>query len=236
MGRVRVKGATDTNMENFDDDFGAPPPVDVDPAAEFLAKEQEELGEIGEDLGLAPPQEISAFKEESEFTSNDLQQPEATYSGLEEFEAAPVSAMDGGNFLAQDTEGISSGMSNMNIAREEPEFLKKWKIEQEERLKKKDEDEEVMKEKLRLQARQELEDWYTRYEAQLEKTKSTNREAESDFVAEVGGMNHIEPGSEWERVSKHCDFSAKAPGHTKDVSRMRSILLQLKQTPPPTKA
>ena len=72
-------------MENFDDDFGAPPPADVDPAAEFLAKEQvhsskkelhhvtvinaifqEELGEIGEDLGLAPPQEISAFKEESE--------------------------------------------------------------------------------------------------------------------------------------------------------------------------
>jgi len=195
-------------MENFDDDFGAPPPADVDPAAEFLAKEQEDLGDIGEDLGLAPPQEISAFKEESDFTSNDL----------------------------QDTEGISSGMSNMNIAREEPEFLKKWKVEQEERLKKKDEDEEVMKEKLRLQARQELEDWYTRYEAQLEKTKSTNREAESDFVAEVGGMNHIEPGSEWERVSKHCDFSAKAPGHTKDVSRMRSILLQLKQTPPPTKA
>merc|ERR1712168_852443 len=103
MGRVRVKGATE-NMENFDDDFGAPPPADVDPAAEFLAKEQEELGEIGEDLGLAPPQEISAFKEESDFTSNDLQdfipaqsgdpmgfamasqQPEAAYSGLEEFE------------------------------------------------------------------------------------------------------------------------------------------------------
>eukprot|EP00091_Calanus_sinicus_P013843 TRINITY_DN3074_c0_g3_i2.p1 TRINITY_DN3074_c0_g3~~TRINITY_DN3074_c0_g3_i2.p1 ORF type:complete len:143 (-),score=72.16 TRINITY_DN3074_c0_g3_i2:176-559(-) len=127
-------------------------------------------------------------------------------------------------------------MGNMNITREEPEFLKKWKVEQEERLKKKDENEEVMKEKLRLQARQELEDWYKRYETQLEQTKSTNREAESDFVAEVGGMNHIEPGSEWERVSKHCDFSAKAPGHTKDVSRMRSILLQLKQSPPPTKA
>ena len=27
-------------MENFDDDFGAPPPAYVDPAAEFLAKEQ----------------------------------------------------------------------------------------------------------------------------------------------------------------------------------------------------
>ena len=56
-------------------------------------------------------------------------------------------------------EDLSSGMSNINIAREEPEFLKQWKVEQEERLKKKDEDEEVMIEKLRLQARQELEDW-----------------------------------------------------------------------------
>jgi len=70
----------------------------------------------------------------------------------------------------------------------------------------------------------------------LEKTKSSNREAESDFVTEVGGMNHIEPGSEWDRVSKHCDFSAKAPGHTKDVSRMRSILLQLKQNQTASKA
>jgi len=117
LGEPQVAKISD-KMENFDDDFGAPPPADVDPAAEFLAKEQEDLGDIGEDLGLAPPQEISAFKEENDFTSNDLQdfipaqsgdpmvfamasQPEATYSGLEEFEAAPVSAMDGGSFLVQ---------------------------------------------------------------------------------------------------------------------------------------
>merc|ERR1711892_1039067 len=197
-------------MENFDDDFGAPP-ADVDPAAEFLAKEQEELGEIGEDLGLAPPQEIAAFKEESDFSADGMQdfipalsgdpmsgleaksEIPVSYSGLEEFGSTPDYS---GDFLSQDNGELSSGMSNLNIVREEPEFLKKWKVDQE--------------------------DWYKRYESQLEKTKSDNREAESDFVAEVGGMNHIEPGSEWERVSKHCDFSAKAPGHTKDVSRMRS--------------
>ena len=50
-------------------------------------------------------------------------------------------------------------MSNLTVAKEEPEFLKKWKLEQEDRLKKKDADEEIMKEQLREQARQELEDW-----------------------------------------------------------------------------
>merc|ERR1712215_230644 len=106
MGSVLVKGATDINMENFDDDFGAPPLADVDPAAEFLAKEQEELGEIGEDLGLAPPQEIAAFKEEPDFSVDGMQDyipalsgdtfpgfqseiPVATYTGLEEFGSSP---------------------------------------------------------------------------------------------------------------------------------------------------
>ena len=34
-------------MDAFDDGFGGEGEVEVDPAAEFLAKEQEELGEIG---------------------------------------------------------------------------------------------------------------------------------------------------------------------------------------------
>ena len=65
---------------------------------------------------------------------------------------------------------------------------------------------------------------YKRYETQLEQTKATNRDVESDFVAEVGGMNHIEPGSEWERVSKHCDFSAKV-GRLASCTGIRLILL-----------
>ena len=35
-------------MDAFDDGFGGEGEVEVDPAAEFLAKEQEELGDIGE--------------------------------------------------------------------------------------------------------------------------------------------------------------------------------------------
>merc|ERR1712062_124001 len=122
---------------------------------------------------------------------------------------------------------ITTGMSQMYVAKEEPEFMRKWKEEQQERLRKKDDEESAAKEELKVKAKQELEDWYKRYEAQIEKTKSSNREEETKY--EGIEMTHSEPGSEWERVAKHCDFSAKAPGHTKDVSRLRSIMLQLKQ-------
>jgi len=44
----------------------------------------------------------------------------------------------------------------------------------------------------------------------------------------------MEPGQEWERwerIAKLCDFTPKASRNSKDVSRMRSIILQLKQNP-----
>jgi hypothetical protein len=55
------------------------------------------------------------------------------------------------------------------------------------------------------------------------------RNAEKQLVAE---SDEIEPGTEWERIAKLCDFNPKSSKTSKDVSRMRSIILQLKQTPP----
>ena len=98
-------------------------------------------------------------------------------------------------------------MSKLYVAKEEPEFMRKWKEEQKERLEKKDQEETAAMEELKVKAKQELEDWYKRYETQIEKTKNCNREEETKY--EGNEMNHIEPGSEWERVAKHCDFSAK---------------------------
>lgn len=54
------------------------------------------------------------------------------------------------------------------------------------------------------------------------------RNAEKQFVSEE---NDIVPGTEWERIAKLCDFNPKAKQGNKDVSRMRSLILQMKQNP-----
>jgi len=217
-------------MDGFDAFNDAPPATtEVDPAAEFLAQEQEDLGGLGEDLGFTSP-------------SQEVQAPIVLENGGDEFEilgepVIPVmqqqeeDIIQGSGYDALSgmggTDGITSGMSNM--MREEPEVIKKWKVEQEEKLRVKDENEEKKLNELREQAKQELNDWYKHYDEQLEKTKETNRSAQETFVSEV---NDIQPGTEWERVAKQCDFNAKTARNVKDVSRMRGILLQLKQNPP----
>lgn len=54
------------------------------------------------------------------------------------------------------------------------------------------------------------------------------RTAEEQFVKD---RDQNAAGSEWERVSKLCDFNPKVSKGNKDVGRMRSTLLHLKQKP-----
>ena len=62
----------------------------------------------------------------------------------------------------------------------------------------------------------------------LSPLKFSPRQAEAVFIEE---RDEDVPGHEWERVARLCDFNPKNSKNTKDVARMRSIFLQLKQTP-----
>ena len=53
----------------------------------------------------------------------------------------------------------------------------------------------------------------------------------ADEEAFVSDRDELPGGHDWERVCRMCDFNPKGTKNTKDVSRMRSIFLQLKQTP-----
>lgn len=49
--------------------------------------------------------------------------------------------------------------------------------------------------------------------------------------AMISGLDENNPGTEWERVARLCDFNPKSSKQAKDVSRMRSVLISLKQSP-----
>ena len=49
--------------------------------------------------------------------------------------------------------------------------------------------------------------------------------------AMLSDMDENNPGTEWERVARLCDFNPKSSKQAKDVSRMRSVLISLKQAP-----
>jgi len=216
-------------MDGFDNAFDAPATTtEVDPAAQFLAQEQEDLGGLGEDLGFtAPPvQDVNAAVMNGGQNLDFLADHEPVIEvkvDEDEIQSTPPMGM-----LAPAVDDLGGDMGNLKV-KEEPEFIKKWKSEQVEKLRAKDEAEEKSKDELKAQARKELEDWYKHYNEQLEKTKETNRNNQETLVSEV---NDIQPGTEWERVAKQCDFNSKNTRNNKDVSRMRGILLQLKQNPP----
>ncbi|XP_071455254.1 clathrin light chain isoform X4 [Hetaerina americana] len=209
-------------MDGFGDNFNQP---EVDPAAEFLAREQDQLAGLEDELNPTPIP-----------TTNGETPLQTDHTGSFEM-------IDGfGQQDGFDQMGMSGEFSTpvsapvKNIIREEPEKIKKWREEQKERLELKDANEEKKREEWREVAKKELEDWYRHHEETISKTKAANREsaknAEKQFVAETDAM---EPGTEWERIAKLCDFNPKSSKSSKDVSRMRSIILQLKQSPPMVK-
>ncbi|XP_059157960.1 clathrin light chain A-like [Physella acuta] len=129
----------------------------------------------------------------------------------------------------------SNGPSNMYEAisqqdtmRAVPEKIKIWREEQKTRLEKNDSEEEKRKKELKEKAKKELDDWYKHHTEQLEKTKENNRAAETAFVED---RDEKVTGQAWEKITRLCEFNPKNSKNTKDVSRFRSILLQLKQTP-----
>uniref|UniRef100_A0A6P7FGS1 Clathrin light chain n=1 Tax=Diabrotica virgifera virgifera TaxID=50390 RepID=A0A6P7FGS1_DIAVI len=191
-------------MSGFGDNFGV---ADEDPAAEFLAREQDELAGLEDEV-----------------------KPAAVI--------APVLNGDIPADFDPDKE-YRERVSPLTIRQEdrvEPEKIRLWREEQIKRLEEKDQEEEKKKQELREVAKKELEDWYKNHEEAIAKTKAANRDAarnaEKQFVAED---DELEPGTEWERIAKLCDFNPKAKQGSKDVSRMRSIVLQMKQNPVPIK-
>ncbi|NWU71795.1 CLCA protein, partial [Pterocles burchelli] len=199
-------------------DNGALDGAEEDPAAAFLAQQENEIAGIENDEGY----DIL----ESGGVPEVLQVPEGLGSGARGGTAGPAPPP-----LPMESNGPTdsyAAISQVDRLQSEPESIRKWREEQKERLEQLDANSRKQEAEWKEKAIKELEEWYARQDEKLQKTKASNRAAEEAFVNDA---EDIFPGSEWERVAQLCDFNPKSNKQAKDVSRMRSVLISLKQAP-----
>ncbi|XP_026159341.1 clathrin light chain A isoform X2 [Mastacembelus armatus] len=193
---------------------------------------------------LSAPTAGNGVSSEEDPAAAFLAQQESEIAGIENDEG--FSILDGGDVpssLGESTDGVINGefhgesngpsdayaaISNADRLQAEPESLRKWREEQRERLEILDANSRKQESEWKEKAKVELEEWHTRQNEQLEKTKTNNRAAEEAMISDLDENN---PGTEWERVARLCDFNPKSSKQAKDVSRMRSVLISLKQSP-----
>ncbi|NXX83440.1 CLCA protein, partial [Urocolius indicus] len=196
-------------------DNGALGGAEEDPAAAFLAQQENEIAGIENDegYGILENGEVPAA----------LQGPEAVAAGTRggTVGGAPPPLLNG------PTDSYAA-ISQVDRLQSEPESIRKWREEQKQRLEQLDANSRKQEAEWKEKAIKELEEWYARQDEKLQKTKASNRAAEEAFVNDA---EDVFPGTEWERVAQLCDFNPKSSKQAKDVSRMRSVLISLKQAP-----
>lgn len=225
--------------------------TEVDPAAAFLAREQSDLAGLeleleGEEAKTTASTILSNGDGSVDYSVSSFEVIGDSETRIDAGVHSEMHDIFGGISPTPMTGGGGSGGGSdggNSIVVEEQENIRKWREEQVKRLEIKDKEEEVKKQEWREVARKELEDWYHNHEDVIAKTKAQNRNAEKQFVAEDG---EISPGTEWERIARLCDFNPKVKGASgtavsgasgasshsprdRDVSRMRTIILQRKQ-------
>nr|KAF6446311.1 clathrin light chain B [Rousettus aegyptiacus] len=199
---------------------GAPEAAEEDPAAAFLAQQESEIAGIENDEGFGAP------------------------AGGQAALAQPGPASGAGSEDMGTT--INGDVFQADRLTQEPESIRKWREEQRKRLQELDAASKVTEQEWREKAKKDLEEWNQRQSEQVEKNKINNRIADKAFYqqpdADIIGYVASEeafvkeskedtPGTEWEKVAQLCDFNPKSSKQCKDVSRLRSVLMSLKQTP-----
>ncbi|XP_066472109.1 clathrin light chain B isoform X2 [Tiliqua scincoides] len=194
---------------------GAAEAPEEDPAAAFLAQQENEIAGIENDEGFSA----------AEGAPGGTQEPGEPLAGFESTGAT----LNGE--LYQESNGPTdayAAIARADRLTQEPESIRKWREEQKKRLQELDAASKVLEQEWREKAKKDLEEWNLRQNEQMERNRANNRASEEAFLKE---SKEESPGTEWEKVAQLCDFNPKSSKQSKDVSRMRSVLISLKQTP-----
>ncbi|KAJ6667748.1 hypothetical protein lerEdw1_016069 [Lerista edwardsae] len=195
---------------------GAAEAPEEDPAAAFLAQQESEIAGIENDEGFSTAEGAPG---------GGTQETGEPLAGFES-----TGATVNGE-LYQESNGPTdayAAIARADRLTQEPESIRKWREEQKKRLQELDAASKVLEQEWREKAKKDLEEWNLRQNEQMERNRANNRASEEAFLKETKEDN---PGTEWEKVAQLCDFNPKSSKQSKDVSRMRSVLISLKQTP-----
>merc|ERR1719456_757589 len=108
--------------------------------------------------------------------------------------------------------------------------LREWEDKHAKDLEEKEQKEAGEKKARREEAYAEIQKWKVERDANITKKRSTNRQEEEA----TGAAAESVPKSDnpWERVVDLIDTNARASDDSRDISRMRALLIQLKSAPP----
>jgi len=225
--------------------------TDNDPAMEFIEKEKQELGGLGFDLGLEN-NDTTTIEENmvQDFTSAGA---DLTFDSIQDEPDSSMGITSTTLDPGLDTVSYDGVVNDMDVPRTgdadplndqssfnlptsrkevndgvEPDCIVQWRKKQAERIAIKDKEEEEKMKEMREKAKKDLDEWNRKYQEEVNTRKEENKYLEEKFLEEVHGLK---PGTEWERVAKNCGFNSKVVHCKKDRSRLRNVILSLKQTP-----
>merc|ERR1740123_2868058 len=113
--------------------------------------------------------------------------------------------------------------------------LREWESKHEQELEEMARKENADKAESRQAASEQLNQWYEERQANTAKRLQTNRADEA--TSETARAEAMQPGANpWERVVDLIDTNARSADESRDTSRMRSLLIQLKSSPVVTAA
>jgi hypothetical protein len=159
-------------------------------------------------------------------------------SGLTDFEdaaPAPVVRRDStsleGMLAGSDDEDLFASPSPVPVAPAEiedgplsaPSALIAWKQQKDNEVAAKDGEDAQYADRLRQEAERKLNDYKKTLQTEQEKRAKLNAESDAEKIT---GLE--KEGNRWEKVALMIDFT-RNDNHVKDVSRFKTLLIQLKQ-------
>ncbi|KAL1916307.1 uncharacterized protein VTP21DRAFT_5924 [Calcarisporiella thermophila] len=155
----------------------------------------------------------------------------ADYGSLSEF--PPVENINGGYTIPEIEPEIIRHvlLDHSKMLHQATNFFtlnREWRERRQHEIAERDAESERKRNETIQKARQAIDQFYEDYNTKKDQTARQNRAAEKEFFDK---RDDTTSGTVWERVLREVDVNSKTTKSTRDVSRMKQLMLSLKKDP-----